>query len=346
MNKPDLSLVHDGDRTDQQAAFWFARLRADDVSQSDREAWQRWLEQARAHRDAYARIEALWSALGEFATAQGIGERLSASRAPAADALPTPAISRRREPPRRRRWPAALAAGVALIAAGAFFALRTGAPAEADYRTDTGERRSLQLEDGTRVDLDADTRLHVRYDRRGRSVRLEQGRAFFQVAKDASRPFEVSTDAGSVRALGTKFEVARLAGASDVALYEGSVELRARAQAPQPYGRLGVLVPGQRARLADDRMQVASSGVAAGSRPGWMSGRLVFNETPLAEAVAEFNRYNRTGVVLADPALRTQAISGVFRGDDVEGFVQALSEVYGIPEHHAADGSHVLGKAP
>ena len=58
--------------------------------------------------------------------------------------------------------------------------------------------------------------------------------------------------------------------------------------------------------------------------------------------MAEFNRYNRTGVVLADPALRTQAISGVFRGDDVEGFVQALSEVYGIPEHHAADGSHVL----
>ena len=62
--------------------------------------------------------------------------------------------------------------------------------------------------------------------------------------------------------------------------------------------------------------------------------------------MAEFNRYSTTRVVLADPALGAQRVSGVFRGDDVDGFIGALGEVYGIPEHHTANGTHVLGKSP
>jgi len=246
----------------------------------------------------------------------------------------------------RRRWPAAVAATLALLGIGAFSALRFAAPEEMAYRTAVGERRSLQLDDGTRIDLDAGTQLRVRYDRGSRHVALDHGRAFFQVAKDAARPFDVVTDAGAVRALGTQFEVSQVAGAADVALYEGRVELRANAGAQAPARRLGLLSPGQQARLSAGRMRMRTATVAAGAQPAWLSGRLVFSDTPLAEAVAEFNRYSTNRVVLADPALGAQRVSGVFRGDDVHGFIGALGEVYGIPEHHTANGTHVLGKSP
>jgi transmembrane sensor len=340
MSRPDLTLIDGGDGIDQEAARWFVRLRADDVSEGERQAWRHWMQSRQAHRDAYARTEALWSSFGDFAASPEIGRRIDDARqtAPAA------------RPPRtgtvRRRWPAALAATVALLAVGTFAALHLTAPTETAYRTAVGERRSVQLDDGTRVDLDAGTQLSVQYDRSSRHVVLEQGRAFFQVAKDASRPFDVVTDAGGVRALGTQFEVSQVAGAADVALYEGSVELRAREGTEAPSRRLGVLVPGQQARLSAGRMQMRATTVVAGARPAWLSGRLVFSDTPLSEAVAEFNRYSTNRVVLADPALGAQRVSGVFRGDDVDGFIGALGEVYGIPEHHTANGTHVLGTSP
>lgn len=338
MSRPDLTLIDGGDSIDQEAARWFVRLRADDVSEGERQAWRHWMQASQAHRDAYARTEALWSSFGDFAASPEIGRRID-------DARQTAPVAR---PPRmgtvRRRWPAALAATVALLAVGTFAALRLTAPTETAYRTAVGERRSVQLDDGTRVDLDAGTQLSVRYDRGSRQLVLEQGRAFFQVAKDASRPFDVVTDAGSVRALGTQFEVSQVPGAADVALYEGRVELRAAAE--RPPRRLGVLVPGQQARLSAGGMQMRATRVVAGARPAWLGGNLVFNDTPLAEAVAEFNRYSADRVVLADPAVGAQRVSGVFRGDDVHGFIGALGEVYGIPEHHTANGTHVLGTSP
>lgn len=340
MSRPDLTLIDGGDGVDQQATRWFVRLRADDVSEDERQAWRTWLQSSQAHRDAYARVEGLWSSFGDFAASPEIGRRIAdAARPPPSAAPPRTHVV-------RRRWPAAMAATVALAVAGTFMALRVAAPSEAMYRTAVGERRSVHLDDGTRVDLDAGTQISVRYGSGSRHVALEQGRAFFQVAKDAARPFDVVTDAGGVRALGTQFEVSQVAGAADVALYEGSVELRARDGAQAPSRRLGVLVPGQQARLSAGRMQVRATTVVAGARPAWLSGRLVFSDTPLAEAVAEFNRYSANRVVLADPSLGAQRVSGVFRGDDVDGFIGALGEVYGIPEHHTANGTHVLGKAP
>lgn len=334
MSRPDLSAVDGGNTVEQQATAWFVRLRADDASERDRQAWQQWLHADPGHRTAYGRVEALWSSLGEFAAAPELAVR-----------MPRPRMASRA--PRRRRWLAAAAAATVLACAtGMAFLLLAPRAVESAYRTDIGERRSLQLEDGTRVDLDADTRVQVRYDPHQRLVRLEGGRAFFRVARDSARPFLVQTSAGSVRALGTRFEVSRLGDAADVTLYEGSVELRGGTDAARPATRLGVLVPGQRARMAEQRMQVTDAAVAAGSAPGWLSGRLVFNDTPLPEAVAEFGRYSFKPVLLADPGLASYRVSGVFRGEDVEGFIQALGEVYGIPEHHTADGAHVLGKAP
>ena len=337
MTRPELTLIHTNDPAGQEAAAWFARLRADDVSQADIERHGRWIESAPEHRAAYQRVEQLWSSLGRFAHNPEL-ERLM---------QPPPRASV--QPPRTRRrkaWPwAALAATLFVAAFGTHQLLRQ--PAEpvvtvVDYATAHGERRSVELEDGTQMDLDASTRAQVRYSANARSVVLSSGRAYFDVAKDPARPFEVVSAQGRARALGTQFEAALQADSLDIALYEGRVALLTTGNGTQPPTQLGTLGPGEKARLSNARMALLPQRVESGGSPGWLTGNLVFNDTPLAEAVAEFNRYSTRPILLEGDAIRTQRVSGVFRGSDAEGFVEALRDVYGVREQRNADGAHVL----
>lgn len=332
MKKTELTLIDGGDRVARQATHWFVRLRADDTSESDRRQWRHWLQEDPAHRLAYERMERLWSSLGDFANTREVERRLRGG---------TGVPGERRW--RGWHWPS-LAATV-LLAAGALALLvipRQSPPDVTEYATGLGERRSVALEDGSRVELDAGTRLQVRFDKATRHVALLEGRAFFRVAKDGRRPFEVVSDQGGVLALGTRFEMSRLADALDVALYEGSVALLSKGEDAAARSRLGVMVPGQKARVANDRMALLPQTVVDGESPGWLEGRLVFSDTPLSEAVAEFNRYGPRRMVLGDAAVGRQRISGVFRGDDPQGFVEALREVYNVRDRLAADGTLLL----
>ncbi len=332
MKNTELTLIDGGDRIARQAAQWFARLRADDVSESERSRWRHWLQADPAHRLAYERVERLWSSLGDFANAPDVARRLRGGRRMAAES-------------RWHGWHWPSLAATVLIAVGAALALlptsRESPPDVTEYATGLGERRSVALEDGSRVELDAATRLQVRFGRDRRRITLLEGRAFFRVEKEG-RTFEVVSDHGGVQALGTRFEASRLTDALDVALYEGSVALLSKGEDTKTRSRLGVMVPGQKARVADDRMALLPQTVADRKSPGWLEGRLVFSDTPLSEALAEFNRYSPRRLVPGDASVGRQRISGVFRGDDPEGFVEALREVYGIHDRLVADGSVLL----
>jgi transmembrane sensor len=336
MSKPDLTLVEGTDPIRLQAATWFARLRADDVSELERQQWRLWIAENPAHQRAYAQLESLWSAIGEFATAPEVDWALRTS--PRIPARPDPA------PRAWRRWLAGVAAVLIATAIALPLLFPFSPPPPTSYLTAIGERRSLQLDDGSRVDLDAGSRLEVRFTDSARDITLLQGRALFSVAHETRRPFRVATQNGNVQALGTRFEVSQQAQTSDVSLYQGRVALLSRASSRQASTRLGELVPGQKARLADDHMTVLAQTVEAGGAPAWLNGRLVFNDTPLGEAVAEFNRYSRIPLRIGTPALQDLRISGVFRGEDAEGFVEALREAYGIQEQQAVNGARILRK--
>lgn len=338
MNKSDLNVIEGGDPIRRQAAAWFARLRADDVSEHDRQQWQRWLALDARHRLAYQRIERLWSTLGEFAPHPEVSQRIDA--APAVVATPSRQTGTRA---RRRFAGAAFAVAAAVLVAVAVgrWIVVEPAPTELHYVTGIGERRSLQLEDGTHLALDTDTRLHVRYSRQERRIVIDHGRAYFRVAKEA-RPLVVRSDSGSVRAVGTQFEVFRRSGELAVALFEGRVELLAAGDPDTPTAPLATLAPGQRARIDGRRVQWEAPLAAATTAPAWLSGRLVFDDTALAEAVAEFNRYSQPRLALEGTALAQRRISGVFRSDDPEGFIEALHDVYGITEARSVNGERVL----
>jgi transmembrane sensor len=320
--KPELELIEGGDPIRRRAAAWFARLRADDVSGADLRAWQDWIDADPRHRAAYERLERLWTGLGTHAPHPEIARRLDAV---------APADRGERTRP-RRRWPVAagLAATLALALLGAWQLLVPAAPTERVYATGVGERRELALEDGTRITLDTDSRLHVAFGPRARTVVLDRGRAFFRVARER-RPLTVHTAHGGLRVVGTEFELNRRADALDVALIEGEVVLLplddGRDDRPAPL--LG-LVAGQTARLSRDLGTPQIGTLSKPAAPAWLSGRLVFEDATLAEVVAEFNRYSHERIVIDDASLTELRVTGVFRSDAPLAFVGALCEAYPI----------------
>ena len=335
MKQTPLNAVEDADPIRTQAAAWFARLHDDEVSEAEQAEHQAWLDADPAHRQAHERIERTWRMLSDFSATPEISQRLAAIPAAATpQALPQP---RRR--PGRMRWLAACAAAVTAVVIG--WRLLAPAPAtELRYASAVGEHRSITLEDGTQLELDTGTQVRVRYSTQQRRISLDQGRAFFKVARDTARPLTVDTAQGSVRAVGTEFEVYRRADALDVTLFEGKVQLRAAA-ADDSTAALATLIPGQRAHLAaGQRLQVQT--FQGGSAPAWLQGQLVFNDLPLRLAVEEFNRYGGTPLRVDDAALGELRISGVFRSNDSAGFVEALAALHGISPRKNAAGETEL----
>lgn len=331
-----LEVVEDADPIRTQAATWFARLHADELSDDEHVEHQAWLDSNPAHRLAYERIERMWSMLGDFSPTAEIGQRLAAIPTAAPQ---TPAPLQRR--PRRMQWLAACAAALTAVVIG----WRVFAPAPASeqrYASAVGEQRSITLDDGTQVDLDTSTTLRVRYSRQQRRIELDQGRAFFKVAHDSTRPLTVDTAQGSVRAVGTQFEVYRQDNGLDVTLFEGKVQLRAAA-ADDSAAALATLTPGQRAHLAAGKaLQVQN--FHGGSAPAWIDGQLVFEDLPLRAAVAEFNRYGGSPLRVSDAALGELRVSGVFRSNDSTGFVEALNALHKVSAHTNAAGETELSR--
>lgn len=326
-----LRVIDGGDPIQRQAASWFARLRADDVSDSDRRRWQQWLARDPRHRTAYERIERLWSGLGEYAPHPEIERRLRAGAT-----LAKPAS-------RRRSRMAGLAAAAALVVAiFAGWQLRpTPTPPDVHYATAVGELRAVTLADGSRVSLDTDTRLRVRYSDDERRIALDRGRAFFRIAKER-RPLSVHTGSGSVQAVGTEFEVVRHDEEIEVTLIEGRVRLLSPEDAAKPLETLATLDAGQRARFGKRRPIPQIETVPQAMAPSWLSGRLVFDDTPLAAVIAEFNRYAQRRIVLGDAALEQVRISGVFRSDDPSAFIEALHASYAISAAETPAGELAL----
>ena len=224
------------------------------------------------------------------------------------------------------RWLAlgGLAAAIAIggiVVSKSFFAV-----AEQRYATPEGGRRTVVLEDGSVIELNAATVARVRYARRERRVDLEAGEAHFAVAPDVRRPFVVATGSVAVRAVGTAFDVRRAAGAVEVLVVEGKVQVQPASESgsAMPLVRAGerAIVPHD-AAARDVRVEkVDPAAIRAALR--WQPAIVEFADEPLRDIVARFNRRNRVQLVLRDPELAARRIAGVFSLDEVEAFVRLL----------------------
>ncbi|BBK34886.1 FecR family protein [Stella humosa] len=290
------------DQMFEAAATWLVRLREPLATPQDRADFAGWLAADARHPAAMDRAARLWGRLAEPAMA------LAAASRPAAN----PGQRTIRRPGWRPGWRHAgtWAAAAALLLAVAIGVVQGPAlydDLRADHRTPVGERRTVELADGSRLTLNTGTALAIDLAGDGRRVRLFRGEAFFDVAADPDRPFLVDTAAGSVRVVGTRFNV-RLDGARAVVAVE---EGRVVARGAGPDGAEVALARGQQVLLSADAPPVAAplDGEQAGE---WRSGRLVFFRTPLAEVTAELERYRGGRIVPLGNRLRALRVTGAF----------------------------------
>ena len=289
-----------------EALAWFVRLNSGDATDNDRTRFAEWLRAGAENRAAYDRLEDVWADL---------------------DRVPDP---RRARQPRRtalsRRTMLAGATGAA--ASAGFVMLASGITVHdiegmltADYRTGTGERRTITTPDGSTVELDACTSIALEFDANVRRLRLLSGRAMFTVAPDRTRPFEVACAGGTIRALGTAFAVHRRPTDTAVAVAESAVTVTVGT--PETRGGTARVTQGQRITYGAAGLgRIVSA--ADGAETAWRRGKMIFRDRPLGDVVADLNRYRPGRIAIWDDALLNLHVDGVFNTASPEAALDAI----------------------
>jgi transmembrane sensor len=210
-------------------------------------------------------------------------------------------------------------------------AVETSKPSYGEFTTGKGERRTIDLADGTALTLNTDSAVRVAYAPGRRFVRLLRGQVLFEVAKDRRRPFVVEAADRQVTALGTVFEVMLDRDRMHVTLVEGKVVVDAVSDHPVNAAIIKpmVLAPGQEfvAAIGSSPQLVQ---VDVDQQLRWREGFVEFNDVPLTEATEEMNRYSSRRLVIHDDATGSLRISGVFRTDNPERFGAIVGELLPI----------------
>lgn len=233
---------------------------------------------------------------------------------------------------RESRW-AMSNRGVAAIAASVLLAVCIGFVAYLHlkplrYETRIGEQRDVLLEDGSRVTLNTDTSLRVRYSKARRYIEMERGEALFAVKHDARWPFEVAAGGTITRALGTEFNVDLRNSKVTVSVLDGAVRV---ASANETSAAIApALAKGQAVEIRSGQERATPEKADIRRIDAWRTRRLEFSNTPLVQAVEEFNRYSDTRVVIGTTDLEAVRVSGVFRIGDAEGFLFSLEQALGL----------------
>lgn len=321
---------------DDQALHWALRQAGQPLDAQEQAAFEAWFDASPRHQGAYLRALAIQHPLGRGAAPVLLMTDAEAGMGDAARA--NAGASRRRR--RLLGVGGALAAGLAAMAVStSWYFPRTERIAIA---TSLGEFRRVELADKSRVSLNSESELVVEMSEAGRQLVLHKGEAWFEVAKDKARPFTVASGDVRVRAVGTAFAVRRQPAGADIMVTEGIVEV------------WGAADPARRERIAAGTRVVVGGGAGAitpvrdvdgiDRKLAWRTGKLVFQDEPLASAIAEFNRYNRRKIHLADPAVGARTLVGQYRTNQPEDFAKDVELLFRVPVRIEA-GRILIGQA-
>jgi transmembrane sensor len=316
-----MSLRENSAEIDRVAADWVAREDRQALNPSDRQKLATWLDGDVRRRGAYVRAQAAWRLLERGTMlAPAIG---------ADGALKDDGTRRALTTDRRGVLLAAggaLAAGVAAVIGGGLWS-----SAQNRFGTALGEIRRVPFQDGSNAVINTASLLDVRMQPKRRAVKLLRGEAWFDVAKDKTRPFVVEVGDVRVRAVGTAFSVRRVENTAEIVVTEGVVEVWNVADDAERRR----LVAGQSAEVneqpgtASARAPLlrALSPHEVDQRLAWREGMIDLEGQTLQWAADDFNRYNRRKITIEDSALAAARVDGVFRANDPDSFARAAAAI-------------------
>lgn len=324
-------------QTEHRAAAWLARRDSGEWSAADESALHEWLESSTVNRVSFLRLESVWEESLRLKAltagmAPGAGER-SRWRLSSNSAENRPVRAMRAT----MKMVAVAAAMLAVVGVACYFSadLLSGQR----YATPVGGLKAVPLQDGSSITLNTATRIRVELTARERHIELDAGEAFFDVAKDPTRPFVVSVGRKRVIAVGTQFSVRREEGGMRVVVTDGRVRIEDKPASEY------LVEAGSLARSDTTGVRVQKRTAPENEALlSWRAGYLTFRDTPLGEAIAEFNAYNRQQITTGDPAVAAIPLTGKFRATNYEAFVRLLQEGYSIRAARV-DGRIVLSAA-
>lgn len=301
------------DPVSEQAIDWMVKLRADTPDAALQTRFNAWLAMDPAHLQAWTQLQDRLGA--SFNTVRALDRRLPGQASEARQILLQPQGS--------RRDALRVIAGLGLLGGSLWLCARTplGDSLLADLSTGRGQRQAFDLADGSRLNLNANSAVDLRFDDQQRLVVLRHGELVIQVAPDPQRPLRVRTAQGQVQALGTRFLVAQEQDVTRVVVLQHSVQLRL------PDGTTRDLQEGQSALLATGRI-TPTAGDQRG-RADWLVGRLNVLDEPLEQVVEALRPYQR-GLIRIAPQVRHLRVQGVFPLDDPARTLAALAETLPI----------------
>jgi transmembrane sensor len=318
----------------EQAASWFARVQAGELSSHEQRELRLW-------RNAHAENELAWNSIqSQWSAAEALKDspELIALRAEARRSDLSSSAGNR-----SWRLPLALAASIAFGMVVSTFAFKhsrmTASPAQT-FATAIGEQKTFELQDQSQLMLDTDTEARVVYTDERREVQLLKGRAHFIVAHNPDRPFIVQAGSGSIRALGTVFDVSKLGDTVTVFLASGRVQVGIKASGAAD---TATLLPGEEVSYENATFVSSKRALSGDVAMAWQHRDLVLHETSLLDAVTEMNRYSREQIVIdRDESLRSAPLNGVFHVDDRRSFLEAVQAALSVDTVAERNGDVLL----
>jgi|GEM_PF-2356283 len=288
-----------------EAAQWVVKFDGVDFDARDVRAFRRWLAKSEQHRSAFERSSKTWNQLDLLS-------RLDAFELPARDRVPVS---------RRRALVAGLGAGALAVGIGGYVVFGGGSAVA--FETGVGERREVDLADGTRVLLNASSRLEARISEDRRDARLSAGEALFTIAESSAGIFSIATPSGEIEAASGEILVKLLPEGVRVALLSEG----ARASRRTWMGQSEPVAASANSEIVLGREDVivdVSTSEQLARRTLWREGMLAFDDTPLSEAVADMTRQSGVRFSFAEPGLAELRVGGIVRADDLGAFLELL----------------------
>jgi transmembrane sensor len=322
----------DSRQIEETAADWLAKRDGGAWTEADAAAFSTWQSEATAHRVAVIRLKTVWQRADRL-QALGAGVPSGTVPAPGRWRLSQNSILNAAKQGRARMQAFLSAAAVLLITSICYFTYSYIYDPNA-YRTAIGDIESVHLADGSQLVLNTNSRIRVSLNEAERRIELDRGEVFFDVVQDPTRPFIVQAGEKRIIAIGTKFSVLRERNAFRVVVTEGRVRIQEDALD---------LAAGSIARASTQGVRVARHSIPEVEQTlSWRSGYILLRNTALAEAVAEFNRYNERQLVIGDRSLADLRVGGNLRLTNLDAFVRVLEQ--GFPVQAQREDARIILK--
>ena len=309
-----------------EAIDWLIRLSADNCPAADLQAFELWLQQSAAHQAAYQQVT------GRMNWLERVAKSDTQTRTAALQYRPT-----RQAPLKQHKAKLATVASLLVVLCVATFSSEGWYGNSSHYQVARGSHETINLADGSRLEMNTDSEIKVRINHWQRSVEVMKGEVYFSVIHNAEKPFIVQAGAGRSIDIGTEFDVYRQAEQVIIAVQEGSV--RVEANQSRDLITSEAVAYNQKGDFINLPAKLNIDSVTA-----WRRGKLIFDNRRLDEVLSEIGRYHKVQLRLAETQLADNKVSGTFFIDRLEANLATIANSLNLTVRHISDGEIVLAK--